>query len=114
MDDKHEKIFVDFEPNDFVIRISPIIDGEDNWTGELNVGYMTMDDNFLKDDDYNHIDVVTNMAVSSIPMMEDDGNFRDQLYKYTTSMLEQQKKQNKPDIIKDDSNVIKLRFGANT
>ena len=114
MDDKYEKIFVDLEPNDFVIRISPIIDGEDNWTGELNVGYMTMDDNFLKDDDYNHIDVVTNMAVSSIPMMEDDGNFRDQLYKYTTSMLEQQKKQNKPDIIKDDSNVIKLRFGANT
>ena len=51
MADENERIFVDFEPNDFVIRISPILDAEDNWTGELNVGYITMDENFLKEDD---------------------------------------------------------------
>lgn len=114
MDDEYEKTFIDFDPNDFVIRISPIVDEEDNWTGELNVGYITMDDNFLKEDDYMHIDVVTNMALSSIPLMEDDLKFRNQLYKYTTSVLEQQKKKNKPEVVKDDSNVIQLRFGANT
>ncbi len=92
MDDKHEKTFIDFEPNDFVIRISPIIDEDDSWTGELNVGYMTMDDNFLKDDDYTHVDIVTNMAVSSIPLMEDDLKFRDQRYNSTGRMLEQRKK----------------------
>lgn len=113
MDDEYEKTFIDFDPNDFVIRISPVVDEEDNWTGELNVGYITMDDNFLKEDDYMHIDVVTNMALSAIPLMEDDLKFRDQLYKYTASMLEQQKKQKKPDIIKDGSNVIQLRFDAN-
>lgn len=114
MDDEYEKTFIDFDPNDFVIRISPVVDEEDNWTGELNVGYITMDDNFLKEDDYMHIDVVTNMALSAIPLMEDDLKFRNQLYKYTTSMLEQQKKKEKPEVVKDDSNVIQLRFGANT
>ena len=114
MDDEYEKTFIDFDPNDFVIRISPVVDEEDNWTGELNVGYITMDDNFLKEDDYMHIDVVTNMALSAIPLMEDDLKFRNQLYKYTTSMLEQQKKKEKPEVVKDDSNVSQLRFGANT
>ena len=114
MDDKHEKTFIDFEPNDFVIRISPILDSDDTWTGELNVGYMTMDDNFLKDDDYTRVDIVTNMVVSSIPLMEDDLKFRDQLYSYTIDMIEQGKKKNKPEIVKDDSNIIQLRFGANS
>lgn len=114
MDDKHEKTFIDFDPNDFVIRISPVIDEDDSWTGELNVGYMTMDDNFLKDDDYTHVHIVTNMAVSSIPLMEDDLKFRDQLYNYTVRMLEQSKKKGKPEIVKDDSNIIQLRFGENS
>tara|TARA_R100001460_G_scaffold95432_1_gene137578 strand:+ start:329 stop:673 length:345 start_codon:yes stop_codon:yes gene_type:complete len=107
-----DRIFVDFEPNDFVIRISPILDAEDNWTGELNVGYLTMDENFLKEDDYTHIDVVTNMAVSSIPLMEDDIKFRDQLYNYTASVIKQQNERKKPDVITDGSNIIQLDFSA--
>ena len=112
MADENERIFVDFEPNDFVIRISPILDAEDNWTGELNVGYITMDENFLKEDVYTHVDVVTNMAVSSIPLMEDDLKFRNQLYDYTASLLKQQKEKKKPDIIRDGSNRIQLDFNA--
>ena len=110
--DGTDRIFVDFEPNDFVIRISPILDGEDNWTGELNVGYITMDENFLKEDDYTHVDIVTNMAVSSIPLMEDDLKFRDQLYNYTASVLKQQKERKKPEVIKDGSNIIQLDFSS--
>tara|TARA_R100000234_G_C4886408_1_gene129560 strand:+ start:167 stop:511 length:345 start_codon:yes stop_codon:yes gene_type:complete len=114
MANNDDRIFVDFEPNDFVIRISPILDEEDNWTGELNVGYLTMDENFLKEDDYTHLDVVTNMAVSSIPLMEDDLTFRNHLYNYTSSLIKQQKGTKRPEIIKDGSNVIKLDFNATT
>ena len=112
MANNEDRIFVDFEPNDFVIRISPILDAEDNWTGELNVGYLTMDENFLKEDDYTHVDVVTNMAVSSIPLMEDDLKFRDQLYNYTASVIKQQRERKKPEVIKDGSNIIQLDFSA--
>lgn len=112
--DEQEKTYVDFNPNDFVIRISPILDSEDNWTGELNVGYLTMDDNFLKEDDYQHIDVVTNMTLSAIPLMEEDLNFRNKLYKYTASVLQQEDKKEMPEVVTDESNVIQLRFNAQT
>ena len=39
-----DRIFVDFEPNDFVIRVSPVLDEQDGWTGDLKVGYMTLVD----------------------------------------------------------------------
>ena len=51
-----ERIFVDFEPNDFVIRVTPVLDAEDTWSGDLKVGYMTLDENYLNDSDYQHID----------------------------------------------------------
>jgi hypothetical protein len=108
MSKEQEKIFVDFEPNDFIIRISPVLDDSDNWTGELTVGYLTLDENYLSEEDYTHIDMVTNLTLSAIPLMEQDVEVRNRLYKYTTSVLEQE---GKPVVEKeDDSNVIKLRF----
>ena len=108
MSKEQEKIFVDFEPNDFIIRISPVLDDDDAWTGELTVGYLTLDENYLNESDYTHVDMVTNLTLSAIPLMEEDIEIRNRLYKYTTSVLE---KENKPVVEKeDDSNVIKLRF----
>jgi len=108
MSKEQEKIFVDFEPNDFIIRISPVLDDDDAWTGELTVGYLTLDENYLNESDYTHVDMVTNLTLSAIPLMEEDIEIRNRLYKYTTSVLEQE---GKPVVEKeDDSNVIKLRF----
>ena len=60
------------------------------------------------EEDYTHIDMVTNLTLSAIPLMEQDVEVRNRLYKYTTSVLEQE---GKPVVEKeDDSNVIKLRF----
>jgi len=108
MSKEQEKIFVDFEPNDFIIRMSPVLDDNDAWTGELTVGYLTLDENYLNESDYTHVDMVTNLTLSAIPLMEEDIEIRNRLYKYTTSVLEQE---GKPVVEKeDDSNVIKLRF----
>jgi len=108
MSKEQEKIFVDFEPNDFIIRISPVLDDDDAWTGELTVGYLTLDENYLNESDYTHVDMVTNLTLSAIPLMEEDIEIRNRLYKYTTSVLEQE---GKPVVEKeDDSNIIKLRF----
>jgi hypothetical protein len=108
MSKEEERIFVDFEPNDFIIRISPVLDDDDLWTGELSVGYLTLDENFLNATDYSHVDMVTNLTLSVIPLMEEDLELRNKLYKYTTSMLE---KEGKPVVeTQEDSNIIKLRF----
>ena len=36
-----DKIFLDFEPNDFIIRLAPLLDDEGLWTGELKIGTIT-------------------------------------------------------------------------
>ena len=108
-----ETIYVDFTPNDFVIRISPIMDDDDTWTGELNVGYLTMDENYMKEDDYVHVDIVTNMALSALPLMEEDLEFRSKLYKYTLDAMSSTPEEHVKKVTtehEDDSNVIKLRF----
>lgn len=108
-----ETIYVDFTPNDFVIRISPVLDENDSWTGELNVGYLTMDENYMKEDDYVHVDIVTNMALSAIPLMEEDLEFRSKLYQYTLKAMANTPEEHVKAVTteqEDDSNVIKLRF----
>jgi len=108
-----ETIYVDFTPNDFVIRISPIMDDDDTWTGELNVGYLTMDENYMREDDYVHVDIVTNMALSAIPLMEEDLEFRSKLYKYTLDAMSSTPEEHVKKVTtehEDNSNVIKLRF----
>jgi hypothetical protein len=112
-DDKDETIYVDFMPNDFVIRISPVMDDEDTWTGELNVGYLTMDENYMSKEDYAHVDIVTNMTLSAIPLMEEDMQVRSKLYKYTMDALNSTPEEHVKAVTaehEDDSNVIKLRF----
>ena len=111
--EEDEKIYVDFTPNDFVIRISPILNDDEVWTGELNVGYLTMDENYLKEDDYAHIDIVTNMALSCIPLMEEDLQFRSKLYQYTLKAMADTPEEHVKSITTehdDETNVIKLRF----
>lgn len=113
MSKEDDKVYVDFTPNDFVIRISPIMDDEDTWTGELNVGYLTMDENYMKEDDYVHVDIVTNMALSAIPLMEEDLEFRTKLYRYTLDAMSDTPEEHVKSITtehEDNSNVIKLRF----
>ena len=110
---ENETIYVDFTPNDFVIRISPIMDDEDTWTGELNVGYLTMDENYMKEDDYAHVDIVTNMALSAIPLMEEDLEFRTKLYRYTLDAMSDTAEEHVKSVTtehEEDSNIIKLRF----
>ena len=36
-----DKIYIDFEPNDFILRITPLLDNKDRWTGELRIGSIT-------------------------------------------------------------------------
>ena len=46
---------INFNPNDFVIRISPEVDDNGDWTGDLSVGMLTTDDNTMKTDDFAHL-----------------------------------------------------------
>ena len=103
-----DRIFVDFEPNDFVIRVTPVLDEHDRWTGDMKVGYLTLDENYLSKEDYQHVDLLTNLMLASVPLMEEDIKFRNTLYKFHEDML---KIQDKPKVSHTEDNVVHLDFG---
>ena len=106
-----DKIYMDFDPNDFVIRISPFLDQEGNWTGELLVGSCTTDENSVSDEDYVNLMQITHMVCASIPAMESDETVRSTLLKYAEDALEEQEEEKpKLRLVETDDNVIKVNF----
>ncbi len=107
--ENNERIFLEFDPNDFIIRISPFIDNDGTWTGELEIGTSTTDENNLKDGDYVNLMHLTQMILSSIPAMEDDEYIRDTLYKLANTVVEKDEApQRKLESI--DGNIINVNF----
>ena len=99
---------MNFNPNDFVIRISPEVDSQGDWTGDLSVGMLTTDDNNMKKEDYVHLRVLTDMLIAAIPLMEEDADVRRKLFKYVDEL--NQDEETKPLIIERDGNVVKVNF----
>tara|TARA_R100001082_G_scaffold100224_2_gene69273 strand:- start:11422 stop:11769 length:348 start_codon:yes stop_codon:yes gene_type:complete len=107
-----DRIFLDFEPNDYIIRISPFTDNRGRWTGELHVGSCTTDDNTLNDDDYINLMQLTQMILAAIPAMENNDFVKEILAKYAKDSLEERKKKNAPKLKLEniDGNVINVDF----
>ena len=103
-----DKIYIDFEPNDFILRITPLLDNRDRWTGELRIGSITTDDNNLSDEDYAHLMYIVTLLSSAVPLMEEDTEFRDRLDAYAKNSYETSTK--KPTIESVKDNVVKLKF----
>ena len=105
-----DKIFLDFSPNDYIIRISPFIDKDGAWTGELQVGSCTTDDNTMNDDDYINLMQLTHMLLAAIPAMEEDDYVRETLYKHAKGVLEDKEEAPKRRLESIDGNIINVNF----
>tara|TARA_R110000744_G_scaffold76515_2_gene151600 strand:+ start:8118 stop:8471 length:354 start_codon:yes stop_codon:yes gene_type:complete len=79
MADNDEKIFIDFDPNDYIIRLTPFFDDRGEWTGELMVGCITTDDNTVSDDDHYHLMGITQMICAAVPAIEESEEVRNTL-----------------------------------
>jgi len=101
---------INFNPNDFVIRISPDVDDKGDWTGELSVGMLTTDDNTMKADDFAHLKVLTDMLIAAIPLMEQDHDVRRKLFKLVDQIDADELDMNKPLVEERDGNVVKVNF----
>ena len=101
---------INFNPNDFVIRISPDVDDKGDWTGDLTVGMLTTDDNTMKTDDFAHLKVLTDMLIAAIPLMEQDHDVRRKLFKLVDQIDADEMAQDKPLVEERDGNVVKVNF----
>jgi hypothetical protein len=108
-----DRIFLDFNPNDYIIRLTPFLDKEGEWTGELLVGTVTTDENDMSDEDHFNLMGITKMVCASVPAMEEDDYVRDKL----TAIIERvEDDQEEEDGIPDatvnsvEENVINVNF----
>ena len=62
---EEDQTFISFEPNDFIIRISPVMESGE-WTGDINVGQVTTNENSLCDRDYSQLSIFTEMMICAI------------------------------------------------
>ena len=106
-----EKVFMDFDPNDFIVRITPFLDQKGNWTGELMVCTVTTGENTTTDDDYVNLMRLCHMVCASIPAMEEDTDIRDTLAKYANDVLEDEEDNTpKATVESVEDNVVKVKF----
>ena len=103
---EEDQSFINFNPNDFIINISPIMENG-KWTGDIDVGQITTDENSLDKEDYSYLSVLTDMVMCAIPLMEIDSEYRKKLYALA---IEQFGDDNKPRIKERKGNVVKVNF----
>jgi len=111
MDDEQDQVFVNFDPNDFIIRLSPFLDQRGNWTGELLVGTVTTGENTTTDDDYYHLMQLCQMLCAALPAMEENESMREMLLQYSDSVVEEEaKEKSKSKVIQVEDNVVQVKF----
>tara|TARA_E500000178_G_scaffold330031_1_gene361555 strand:- start:1588 stop:1929 length:342 start_codon:yes stop_codon:yes gene_type:complete len=104
-------------PEDFTIRVRPLLDRDKNWTGEIDVVIITQPHNALSDDDYYQVMHICKMISSVIPLMEKDVKLRDTVNDYVVNKLD---KDYTHDITKDskiekiEDNIIRINFRPET
>ena len=108
-----EKVYIDFDPNDYIIRLSPFLDKKGDWTGELMVGTVTTDDNDMSDSDHFQLMHLTEMVCASIPAMEEDDDFRQVLADIVSNIQEELKDVEvtaEKKVVTVDDNIINVKF----
>lgn len=113
-----EKIFMDFDQNDYIIRLSPFLNKKGEWTGEIMVGTCTTDDNTLSDFDNAQLMKLSHMMCASLPVMEEDSAVRrlleNEVERTIDDALEEDFKQIKPaiEVAGVSDNVISVLFNS--
>ena len=106
---QEEKIFLEFDKNDFIVRMTPLLSKDGKWTGELYMGTVTTEDNDLDDEDYANLLQVSSLVAASVPVMEEDIDVRNTLYNYVESVLAVDEEKETP-LFEEEGNVIKINF----
>lgn len=113
-----EKIFMDFDKNDYIIRLSPFLNKKGEWTGEIMVGTCTTDDNVLSDFDHAQLMKLSHMMCASLPVMEEDSAVRrlleNEVERNIDDELEKDFKEIKPaiEVAGVSDNVISVLFNS--
>ena len=109
-DNEEEKVMLNFNEEDFIITVSPTIDKNLRWTGEVKIGIDMAEQDFLHEDDYNSLLQFCNLICTTVPLMEQDVAFRNKVHSYFIKEAQERNRR----VLTKNGNVIKLNFNSKT
>ncbi len=105
------------DESDFVIRVRPVKDKDNEYTGEANFSVITSSDSLLPKALYKDIEFVVKCMLSAVPLMEQDEEFRHFVCNYVDNYFEyefDERDYDGPTITDVDGNVITIDFSTRT
>ena len=100
------------DDQDILIRMQPILDHQNNWTGDVNLQVIDSVANPLSDRDFSEVMLFAHMALVSIDFLRSDEEHTKKVYEIVRSETEEQKEKPKVTITGRHGNVITVDFKA--
>ena len=107
MKEEEDDTLLNVKPEEYVIKLKPILNKNKKWTGEVRISVVVSEDNDLDDNDYYNMLYLTNLVGATANVMEIDKNFRQRLINYVDN-------EEKKDKIRKEKNIIYLDFNSDT
>lgn len=112
-----ESEITSLKDEDFILRVRPETDEDGEWTGEIDLSIITQPDNRLEDEDYSQLMHFCKMLASTVPVMENNPEFREIVHQYVMNMKDvdfNAEIEDKPKVIGTDGNVVEIDFSTKT
>jgi|TARA_R100000322_G_scaffold64690_1_gene40561 hypothetical protein len=97
------------DDQDIIIRVKPILDHQNNWTGDVHLQVIDSVENPLSDRDFNDIMFFARMCLVGIDLLRTDEEWSKKVYQVVRNELENE---TKPKIVGRQDNVITVDFKA--
>tara|TARA_S200002703_G_scaffold149422_1_gene146952 strand:- start:18 stop:377 length:360 start_codon:yes stop_codon:yes gene_type:complete len=101
---------------DFIIRIRPMLDIDNSWTGQVDIAIVTFPENPLDDDDYSQLTHFSKMVCSSVAIMEEVEQVREMFHNYAMAQDEVVVDTEESNEVEKtyDGNIVHIRFDTDT
>ena len=96
------------DDQDIVVRMKPILDHQNNWTGDVHLQVLDSIANPLSDRDFNEIMLFARMCLVGIDLLRSDEDISKRVYEI---VREEMKEEKKPEVTRH-GNIIKVDFKA--
>jgi len=115
MTNDFKNIHMRIDDQDILIRMSPILDHQNNWTGDVNLQVMDSATNPLSDRDYDEIMFFARMCLASIDLLRTDEDLSKRVFNIVQDELKEENKPSLSDkpvmpVIYRQDNIIKVDF----
>lgn len=109
--DDFKNIHMRVDDQDILIRMQPLLDHQNNWTGDVNLSVIDSKTNPLSDRDYSDIMFFARMCLVGIDLLRTDEDVSKKIYNIVKEEMhkEEETTKEKPHITRQ-GNIIKVDF----